>query len=147
MRKKQKISLADQIMIGSLSVVFAGFLAYFIYMGVAIQRLESERNQIVSIAKSKTDLKNIDTFNIVTTDKSYYSLLGTTASGEKIGVLLPKAKGAISVIKLSDGVGMYSLPQKGATTIDLALYKGKTVWEVNTKIDFKIYDFKTGKEV
>jgi uncharacterized protein YpmB len=147
MKKRRKISLADQIMIGLLSVVLAVFLAYFVYIQVAVRPFEAARTQIIKIAKEKTDLTKVETFNFVTTDKSYYSLTGKDAAGEKIGVIVPKKSGTISVIKLSDGVAISTLPQKKATTIDLALFKGKLVWEVNTKTNFKLYDFKTGQEV
>lgn len=145
MKKRRKISLADQIMIGALLVVFAGFLAYFLFMAATIRPLESSRQQIIQIAKAKTDLTKIDSFDLVTTDQSYYSLLGQNAKGQKVAILLPKDSGAISEIHLSDGVAMARLPQKGATTIDLALFKGKAVWQVNFPSGFKTYDFKTGQ--
>ncbi|MDR0299696.1 MAG: DUF5590 domain-containing protein [Streptococcaceae bacterium] len=147
MKKRRKVSLADQIMIGALSVILASFIAYFLFIQVAIGTTESTRNQLIKIAKSKTNLVKVETYNFVTTDKSYYSLTGIDANGNKIGVIVPENSGDISLVKLSDGVSSSSLPQTGATTIDLSLFKGQTVWEVNTKTTFKIYDFKTGKEI
>ncbi|WP_460023464.1 cell wall elongation regulator TseB-like domain-containing protein [Lactovum odontotermitis] len=145
--KRRKISLLDQIMIGLLSVVAAGFLSYLVYAGTMGHPIAKNRTEIINVAKDKAGLAKVSTYNLVTTDKSYYSLTGSDAKGEKIAVIIPKKSGKITVLKLAGGVAESSLPQKGAVTIDIALFKGDPVWEVNTKNDFKIYDFKTGQQL
>jgi uncharacterized protein YpmB len=145
--KRRKISLLDQIMIGLLFVLAAGFLSYFVYVNAMAQPIANNRSKVIKIAKNKAGLVKVETYNLVTTDKSYYSLTGTDSRGEKTAIIIPEKSGEITVVKLSEGVAQASLPQKGAVTIDLALYKGSLVWEVNTSKDFELYDFKTGKQL
>jgi uncharacterized protein YpmB len=145
MNKKRKISIFDQLLIGGLSLILSGFLAYWGYVQALIEPFSSARAQALTIAKQKTDLKNAQTFDIVTTDETYYSLTGTNAKGQDIAVLIPKSSHTITEIALSDGVSAASLPKEGSVKVELALFKGKPVWEVNTSAGFKIYDFKTGK--
>jgi uncharacterized protein YpmB len=145
--KKRKISLLDQIMIGVLSVIAASFLSYLVFANTMASPIAKNRSQLIQVAKKKAGLNKVATYNIVTTDKTYYSLTGTDDSGEKIAVIIPKKSGKITVIKLSEGVAESSLSKKDTVTIDVALYNGKAVWEVNSKKDFKLYDFKTGKQL
>lgn len=139
--------MLDQLMIGGLTIVLVVFLAYYLIVFISVRPIEQTREQVIELVEEKTNMKTVESFNIVTTDKTYYSLLGKNELGEDIAVAVPKDAGAIYEIRLSEGVEMSSLPQENATTIDFAVFKDKPVWEVNTKTDFKIYDFVTGEQL
>ncbi|MFV0556048.1 MAG: DUF5590 domain-containing protein [Lactovum sp.] len=147
MKKRRQFSKLDQLMMGSLVIVLAGFFSYYLFVFTAVSPLTKTRDQVIQIVKEKTSMVKVETFNIVTTDKTYYSLIGKNSADEDLAIVIPKEPGEIYEVKLSEGVDVSSLPQENATTIDFAIFKGKLVWEVNTKEEFKIYDFKTGEEV
>jgi uncharacterized protein YpmB len=139
------MSLLDQVLIGVLSVIAAAFLAYFIYAWAAGSSYSAVERQAISIAKAKAGLASAETFSIVTTDETTYSLTGQNASGKMVGVLIPKNGDQIQVVPLASGVPQSTISK--TDPVSLGIYKGNVVWESNSSNDFKIFDFYTGKEL
>ncbi|MDR0297589.1 MAG: DUF5590 domain-containing protein [Streptococcaceae bacterium] len=142
MKKRKKMSVLDQLVMGILGIVAVSFLAIFATFYFVASPYQKTERAAIAIAKEKTSLKTVKTFEIVTTDVSVYSLTGEDAAGKNIAVLLPKSGGAIQTISLENG-------KKPTTTDPLSVgwYKNQPVWESNTPTAFKLYDFKTGKQI
>jgi len=136
----------DQWLIGGLTVILAIFLAYGIFVFAATRGASSLQARAISIAKEKGGMTSAENFAVVTTNETVYSVSGKDAAGKAITVLIPKNSNQIQVIALSDGVSASSL-NAGNAAVSLGLFKNQPIWEVNSANAFKIYDFKTGKEL
>ncbi|WP_251712058.1 cell wall elongation regulator TseB-like domain-containing protein [Lactococcus ileimucosae] len=145
--RKKRMSLHSQIIIGILTVILAAFIALSLFIWRATSPYSTARRAAISIAKEKTELRTPTAFDLATTDSTDYSLLGKTEQGKEIGVLIPKNGGNLTVVDLSEGVKADTLKADNTTSIVLALYNDQPVWQVNSHEGFKLYDFKTGKEL
>lgn len=137
----------SQIIIGILTVILAIYLSIALFFWKSLTPYHSVRGQAIAVAQEKTDLKEATAFDIATTDTTTYSVVGLDRNKQKIGVLIPKKAGEITVVKLDEGVSPKTLTTKQTQSVVLALYQGKPAWEVNNTNGFKVYDFKTGKEL
>ncbi|MGL4335212.1 MAG: DUF5590 domain-containing protein [Lactococcus garvieae] len=145
--RRRRMTLHTQIIIGVLTVILAGFIAISLFIWRAVSPYNTARSAAIAIAKDKTELKTPTAFDITTTDSTDYSLLGKTEKGKEIGVLIPEKGGNLTVIDMATGVKPETLQADNTTSIVLALYKNQPVWQVNSREGFKLYDFKTGKEL
>ena len=145
--RKRKMTPHSQMIIGILTVILALYLASALFIWKSVNPYHTIRTQAIEIAKKKTDLKTAEAFDIATTDSTTYSIVGLNKANQEIGVLVPKKAGNIVVVNLQDGVTPSSLTSKDTHSVVLALYKGQPAWEVNNSSGFKIYDFKSGKEL
>jgi uncharacterized protein YpmB len=145
--RKRKMTRHSQIIIGILTIIVAIGLASGIFIWKSVSPYRTVRAEAIAIAKQSADLKTAEAFDIATTDTTSYSIVGLSNSNQEIGVLVPQKSGQITVVNLKDGVSPSTLTQKGTNSVVLALYKGQPAWEVNNVNGFKVYDFKTGKEL
>lgn len=145
--RKRKMTRHSQIIIGILTVIVALYLAIAFFFWRSLTPYQSGRKQAIAIAQQKTDLKTATAFDIATTDTTTYSVVGLDSSKQEIGVLIPKKSGKITVVRLADGVSPTTLTSQKTQSVVLALYQGQPAWEVNNSDGFKVYDFKSGKEL
>lgn len=141
------MTLHSQIIIGILTVILAGFIAVGLFFWRATSPYSTARSAAIAIATEKTDLKTPTAFDIATTETTDYSLLGKTEQGKEIGVLIPGNGGNLTVVDMSEGVKAETVTGDNTTSVVLALYKNKPVWQVNSRDGFKLYDFKSGEEL
>lgn len=146
MRKKKRLTLLDQWMIGVLMIIVTGFIAYGVFVFSAVHPYSKLQAQAIQLAKDHADLVSIDSFSVVTTDETVYSVSGEDQNGQTIGVLIPKDGKEIRLINFDEGVTALSL-RAGDNAVNLGVYKGKIIWEVNSIDNFEIYDFKSGEKI
>lgn len=147
MKREKKMTLFDQWVMGVLIVVVVGFIAYGIFTVAIIQPYSNLQSHMIRVAKDKAGLTSANSFSIVTTDETVYSVSGKNQKGQNIGVLIPKNGNQIQIVHFADGVSASSIEEDNNNAINLGLYKGKTIWEVNSTHNFKIYDFRSGKKI
>ncbi|GBG96235.1 cell wall elongation regulator TseB-like domain-containing protein [Lactococcus termiticola] len=145
--KEKRMTRPMQLIIGALVLILALFIAVSLFIWKAGLPYHNARSEAIAIAQKASKLKKVTAFDIATTDETVYAIEGTDASGEKLGVLIPKEGSKITQVKLSEGVDPESLTKSDTTSIVLASYQNQPAWEVNNKSGFALYDFKTGKEL
>ena len=143
--RKQRMTVASQVTIGILALVVALMVAAGLFLFGALRPFSSPRAQLISIAKSQADMKTPEAFGIATTNETTYAVVGKDKAGKTIGVIIPQKKKQVTVVNLADGVAPATLKKADTKSIVLGLYHGQPIWEVNSRKDYQIFDFKTGK--
>jgi len=148
LRRKRRLGLVGQLFIGLLVIIATGLFSFILYGWIAANPILQTKASAIQLAKSKAGLVKAETYAVVTTDVTVYSVTGLDTNGQTVAVLIPKDSGStIEQVALKNGVAADKIPHSSGSSIMLGLYKDKPIWEVNSSKGFQIYDFTSGKMI
>lgn len=155
MRKQRTPWTKKQQLIFGMTVLVVTVIASITAMlVVATKPYVDAEKQVISIAKSKADIRTVSEFNIYNGQATYYSLLGKSSQGEKLALIVSKDSGVVDIYKQSEGISK-SVAKKaakayGAKDIDyvhLGKYGKTPIWEVKSGTKYYLVDFISGQVI
>jgi uncharacterized protein YpmB len=143
--------------IGIIVIAFVASILIFYYAG---SRSRGNNQKIAEIARTKTPIKNIQSYYHLDRGTSSYAITGTGKKGKRYYfVYLPNSKKAY-LYPANKGVSEAYIKNKFKSShsdatinhINLGRYKGQAVWEVaykkhNGNLGYTIYEFKDGNDI
>lgn len=147
--------------LASLSLVLAIFIFCSIFFLVRANRpMYRAKKEAIGIAEELTDLKKVDKFYWYTREKTYFTLMGTTAKEEQIIVIVPQDGEKVTVLDQKSGLSENDVltkiieaenPNK-IVKINLGMIDDLPTWEVvaqneNNGMDYYLVDFESGKVI
>lgn len=150
----KKITPVKQYLLG-FSLIFLVLLISVVtvlYLSVK-PRLDAEK-LATQVAVEKADLVKTSSVDLYNGSKTYYSVFGTTASGDQKIVAVGEDNGKVFVYSVTDGISRKQAEQvaaaNGATGISKVVYgiEGKTpIWEVTATDGYYLVNFETSELV
>ncbi|WP_159796795.1 DUF5590 domain-containing protein [Streptococcus halichoeri] len=136
------------------SIVLLGSFALTMFGYAPIKNRLLLKSQLVSYAKSQTDLHEVSRIDVYHGKATSYAIFGHNKAQSPIIVILPEQAAKPEVYQANDGISALkarAIAQKAGAkaiqTIRLGMEDHQILWEVKARGAFYLIDFQTGELV
>ena len=150
----QKLTPVKQYLLGFSLILLVLLISAATVLFLAMKPRLSAEKVATQVAIDTADLVQTSSVDLYNGSKTYYSVYGTTASGDQKIVSVGEDNGKVFVYSVSDGISRKEAEQvaaaNGATGISKVVYgiDGKTpIWEVTATDGYYLVNFETSELV
>ncbi|SDQ24734.1 cell wall elongation regulator TseB-like domain-containing protein [Streptococcus equinus] len=150
----KKLTPVKQYLLGFSLILLVLLISAATVLFLAMKPRLSAEKVATQVAIDTADLVQTSSVDLYNGSKTYYSVYGTTASGEQKIVSVGEDNGKVFVYSVSDGISRKEAEQvaaaNGATGISKVVYgiDGKTpIWEVTATDGYYLVNFETSELV
>lgn len=150
----KKLTPVKQYLLGFSLILLVLLISAATVLFLAMKPRLSAEKVATQVAIDTADLVQTSSVDLYNGSKTYYSVYGTTASGDQKIVSVGEDNGKVFVYSLSDGISRKEAEQvaaaNGATGISKVVYgiDGKTpIWEVTATDGYYLVNFETSELV
>lgn len=150
----KKLTPVKQYLLGFSLILLVLLISAATVLFLAMKPRLSAEKVATQVAIDTADLVQTSSVDLYNGSKTYYSVYGTTASGDQKIVSVGEDNGKVFVYSVSDGISRKEAEQvaaaNGATGISKAVYgiDGKTpIWEVTATDGYYLVNFETSELV
>lgn len=150
----KKLTPVKQYLLGFSLILLVLLISAATVLFLAMKPRLSAEKVATQVAIDTADLVQTSSVDLYNGSKTYYSVYGTTASGDQKIVSVGEDNGKIFVYSVSDGISRKEAEQvaaaNGATGISKVVYgiDGKTpIWEVTATDGYYLVNFETSELV
>lgn len=150
----KKLTPVKQYLLGFSLILLVLLISAATVLFLAMKPRLSAEKVATQVAIDTADLVQTSSVDLYNGSKTYYSVYGTTASGDQKIVSVGEDNGKVFVNSVSDGISRKEAEQvaaaNGATGISKVVYgiDGKTpIWEVTATDGYYLVNFETSELV
>ncbi|WP_423217889.1 DUF5590 domain-containing protein [Streptococcus equinus] len=150
----KKLTPVKQYLLGFSLILLVLLISAATVLFLAMKPRLSAEKVATQVAIDTADLVQTSSVDLYNGSKTYYSVYGTTASGDQRIVSVGEDNGKVFVYSVSDGISRKEAEQvaaaNGATGISKVVYgiDGKTpIWEVTATDGYYLVNFETSELV
>ncbi|SEI51115.1 DUF5590 domain-containing protein [Streptococcus equinus] len=150
----KKLTPVKQYLLGFSLILLVLLISAATVLFLAMKPRLSAEKVATQVAIDTADLVQTSSIDLYNGSKTYYSVYGTTASGDQKIVSVGEDNGKVFVYSVSDGISRKEAEQvaaaNGATGISKVVYgiDGKTpIWEVTATDGYYLVNFETSELV
>ncbi|SUO80714.1 membrane protein [Streptococcus equinus] len=150
----KKLTPVKQYLLGFSLILLVLLISAATVLFLAMKPRLSAEKVATQVAIDTADLVQTSSVDLYNGSKTYYSVYGTTASGDQKIVSVGEDNGKVFVYSVSDGISCKEAEQvaaaNGATGISKVVYgiDGKTpIWEVTATDGYYLVNFETSELV
>ncbi|SDI35857.1 cell wall elongation regulator TseB-like domain-containing protein [Streptococcus equinus] len=150
----KKLTPVKQYLLGFSLILLVLLISAATVLFLAMKPRLSAEKVATQVAIDTADLVQTSSVDLYNGSKTYYSVYGTTASGDQKIVSVGEDNGKVFVYSVSDGISRKEAEQvaaaNGATGISKVVYgiDGKTpIWEVTATDGYYLVSFETSELV
>ena len=150
----KKLTPVKQYLLGFSLILLVLLISAATVLFLAMKPRLSAEKVATQVAIDTADLVQTSSVDLYNGSKTYYSVYGTTASGDEKIVSVGEDNGKVFVYSVSDGISRKEAEQvaaaNGATGISKVVYgiDGKTpIWEVTATDGYYLVNFETSELV
>ncbi|MEE0950124.1 MAG: DUF5590 domain-containing protein [Streptococcus equinus] len=150
----KKLTPVKQYLLGFSLILLVLLISAATVLFLAMKPRLSAEKVATQVAIDTADLVQTSSVDLYNGSKTYYSVYGTTASGDQKIVSVGEDNGKVFVYSVSDGISRKEAGQvaaaNGATGISKVVYgiDGKTpIWEVTATDGYYLVNFETSELV
>lgn len=150
----KKLTPVKQYLLGFSLILLVLLISAATVLFLAMKPRLSAEKVATQVAIDTADLVQTSSVDLYNGSKTYYSVYGTTASGDQKIVSVGEDNGKVFVYSVSDGISRKEAEQiaaaNGATGISKVVYgiDGKTpIWEVTATDGYYLVNFETSELV
>ncbi|WP_423831670.1 DUF5590 domain-containing protein [Streptococcus equinus] len=150
----KKLTPVKQYLLGFSLILLVLLISATTVLFLAMKPRLSAEKVATQVAIDTADLVQTSSIDLYNGSKTYYSVYGTTASGDQKIVSVGEDNGKVFVYSVSDGISRKEAEQvaaaNGATGISKVVYgiDGKTpIWEVTATDGYYLVNFETSELV
>lgn len=150
----KKLTPVKQYLLGFSLILLVLLISAATVLFLAMKPRLSAEKVATQVAIDTADLVHTSSVDLYNGSKTYYSVYGTTASGDQKIVSVGEDNGKVFVYSVSDGISRKEAEQvaaaNGATGISKVVYgiDGKTpIWEVTATDGYYLVNFETSELV
>jgi len=150
----KKLTPVKQYLLGFSLILLVLLISVATVLFLAMKPRLSAEKVATQVAIDTADLVQTSSVDLYNGSKTYYSVYGTTASGDQKIVSVGEDNGKVFVYSVSDGISRKEAEQvaaaNGATGISKVVYgiDGKTpIWEVTATDGYYLVNFETSELV
>ncbi|TFH45446.1 peptidase [Streptococcus equinus] len=150
----KKLTPVKQYLLGFSLILLVLLISAATVLFLAMKPRLSAEKVATQVAIDTADLVQTSSIDLYNGSKTYYSVYGTTASGNQKIVSVGEDNGKVFVYSVSDGISRKEAEQvaaaNGATGISKVVYgiDGKTpIWEVTATDGYYLVNFETSELV
>lgn len=150
----KKLTPVKQFLLGFSLILLVLLISAATVLDLAMQPRQRAAKLATQVAIEKADLVKTSSVDLYNGSKTYYSVFGTTASGDQKIVAVGEDNGKVFVYSVTDGISRKQAEQvaaaNGATGISKVVYgiDGKTpIWEVTATDGYYLVNFETSELV
>lgn len=150
----KKLTPVKQYLLGFSLILLVLLISAATVLFLAMKPRLSAEKVATQVAIDTADLVQTSSVDLYNGSKTYYSVYGTTASGDQKIVSVGEDNGKVFVYSVSDGISRKEAKQvaaaNGATGISKVVYgiDGKTpIWEVTATDGYYLVNFETSELV
>lgn len=150
----KKLTPVKQYLLGFSLILLVLLISAATVLFLAMKPRLSAEKVATQVAVDTADLVQTSSVDLYNGSKTYYSVYGTTASGDQKIVSVGEDNGKVFVYSVSDGISRKEAEQvaaaNGATGISKVVYgiDGRTpIWEVTATDGYYLVNFETSELV
>lgn len=150
----KKLTPVKQYLLGFSLILLVLLISAATVLFLAMKPRLSAEKVATQVAIDTADLVQTSSVDLYNGSKTYYSVYGTTASGDQKIVSVGEDNGKVFVYSVSDGISRKEAEQvaaaNGATGISKVVYgiDGRTpIWEVTATDGYYLVNFETSELV